>query len=424
MTLRTDFFSTTFLKGSGEILFFAFLALLTRHLGQEDGGIVIQFVSLLMWIGPVAIVGSQNIISKYSSIYFIDDDVKNISELVLFAHLVLITILLLASSIFIYFSIKLSTLSTMYTFLPVIIFAWGSMLIFRELYRASERIWLSEGAFQVAKFLLPVLALLVFANTRYLTVDFVLLAVFIGLSIIFVVNLVVFVQTYGFVTRLNITWLKELLVHGPTVILRLTLERSDIVLIGFLIGPSAAAIYAVAVRIATIPTLLLDPIRNVLRPRIAKSYFHGDLSNLQTILKRGSILLTASTLLIVTPILLFPNLTFRIFGSLDSDTLGTLLIILLVGRVSNAIFGLNGPLLIMTEHHNTHLQIIAVISALYFGILFAMPAKTLVNLAILNSSMWVVLNLALLVACKYRLGFLPWVSFRLRRLKVKHYVER
>jgi O-antigen/teichoic acid export membrane protein len=407
MNLKIDFIFTTFLKVIGEVSLLVFFSLLTKQFGQDLGGVVIQYMSTVMWFGTIAILGAQNVVSKYSSIYFIKQDKSKIQELVIFNHFVLLGVVLLTLPIVLILGVRLTHQTPLYYLLSVTLFCWGSMLIYRELHRATGKIILSEVTFQVLKVALPLLLVIASYRLSWVSIDTILVALIVGLLLIFLMNTILFLFEYRFSLKLNTEWLKELFLQGPAVILRITLERSDVVLLGLLAGPGVAALYAIANRVATIPTLFLDPVRNVLRPRIARAYHASDLANLRRILNIGSLALFASSALVCLVIILVPTEYFKYLGDFDYTHLKTVLLIILVGRVTNTMFGLNGPLLSMTQFHTAHLSSLVVVSSLYFLAIFLLPNKTAIGFAIINSTLWVVLNLTLLVTCKRLLGFTP-----------------
>jgi O-antigen/teichoic acid export membrane protein len=182
------------------------------------------------------------------------------------------------------------------------------------------------------------------------------------------------------------------------------LNRTDILMIGALMGTTHAGIYAVAVRVATLVVFVLSAVNAIAAPMISQLYATGRRNELQrmvTLAARAIFWLTAP---IVAGLMLFAPHILSLFG--DKFVTGQLaLTILCSGQLINAFAGSVGFLMVMTGRHaeaawvlGTSAVVNVTLNALlipHFGIAGAAAATAA------TTGLW---NIWLLVLVNRRLG--------------------
>lgn len=195
----------------------------------------------------------------------------------------------------------------------------------------------------------------------------------------------------------NRKWLMSALPLAIISGLQLINNQSDIIMLTMYRSPEEVGIYKVVSSICTLVIFGFMSVQIVLSPKIARLYINGNLRELKDIIKVG----TRTILLIALPVfcvlvIFGEKLLEIIFG--HEYTAGYLpMIILAVGRVINAAFGLTTVLLNMTSNENTNMKIVflSAILNIILNLLFipfmgmsGAAITTVVTLAVWNISSW------------------------------------
>lgn len=153
-------------------------------------------------------------------------------------------------------------------------------------------------------------------------------------------------------------WLR---VAGPLLLINgvnIAMQRTDILLVGGLLGASEAAIYASASRIATLIQFGLAAVNAWAAPLISDLQARGDRRGLQRLLWLAARGIFAFTLPLAAGVALFGHELLGIFGP-EFPAAYTALVILAVGQVVNALVGPVGTLMTMTGNQDTAAWILA-----------------------------------------------------------------
>jgi O-antigen/teichoic acid export membrane protein len=133
----------------------------------------------------------------------------------------------------------------------------------------------------------------------------------------------------------------ELVTTGSTI--------ADTFLLGALGTAEDVGVFKVAFRVAVLGTAAFDAVRVTLAPRIASGLASGDLETVEQTARRGALV----TLLLSLPawlvVALFPRQVLLLFGP-EFTAGATALLLLMVGRVTQAVAGPTGLLLVMGGH--------------------------------------------------------------------------
>ena len=135
------------------------------------------------------------------------------------------------------------------------------------------------------------------------------------------------------------------------------LTRSDIVLVGLLVGTEEAGIYAVGVRLAAFLTFGLSAANQVASPAIARAHHDDDNDELQRVVTQASWFSTSFVVLAGLALILVSPLIISVFGDGFEDA-REILVVLALMRLANALVGPVGQTLNMTGHELVNSRIL------------------------------------------------------------------
>ncbi len=178
------------------------------------------------------------------------------------------------------------------------------------------------------------------------------------------------------------TWLSismPLLVFKGAIVI---VERSDILVIGFLMDSSAAGIYGAASKIAGLTIFALTAVNAIIVPRIAPLYENNEHEKLQQLVRTASRLSFVGSLVIFSGLVVFSGFLLRVFG--DEFVVGqTPLLLLGMALVINSTMGPVGYLLAMTNYQRILTLIFVTSAAVNIGLnLLLIPLMGLEGAAI------------------------------------------
>jgi O-antigen/teichoic acid export membrane protein len=147
--------------------------------------------------------------------------------------------------------------------------------------------------------------------------------------------------------------LKEWLVVSLPMILaaslQLTMNRSDVLLLGLLVDMETTGIYGAASRLALLTTFALRAVDVVVAPMLSASYHGNRIGDLRRTFRRGQMWATVGAVPLLAISIAAPAELLRLFGpGFEAGT--AYLRILAVGQFINAITGPAGFALLMTGH--------------------------------------------------------------------------
>jgi O-antigen/teichoic acid export membrane protein len=142
-------------------------------------------------------------------------------------------------------------------------------------------------------------------------------------------------------------WIRGSLALLVVVVSNFILGRTDILMLGVLVGPEEAALYNAASRIATSAGFPLIAIASILTPMISRSYSSGRDEELQAVLTFGAWLSLAASVVVGATVALMAEPFLGLFGP-DYRSEGMTLRILVIGQVVSSLAGAVGYLLAVT----------------------------------------------------------------------------
>lgn len=160
--------------------------------------------------------------------------------------------------------------------------------------------------------------------------------------------------------------------------LRVAVHEIDVIVIGIVLGPAQAGIYAVSLNLARLMAFGLMAGNAIGGPLIAELQAQGDLQALQRTVRLACRISTGVALGVGALLICGRGLALDAFGEAFQAG-STLVLILGAGQFVNAVTGPVGPLLTMTGHQNVNLRISVVMALLNVGLSY--PATALWGMA-------------------------------------------
>jgi O-antigen/teichoic acid export membrane protein len=150
------------------------------------------------------------------------------------------------------------------------------------------------------------------------------------------------------------TSLRMLLMSG----MQLLLNQTDIIMIGFFLGTTAAGIYAAASRIVRLVLFGLESVNSIVAPLISQLYAQDRLQELQRVITLSAWGIFTFTLPASLGMILFGKSVLLLFG--QEFVVGyPALVILLIGHVVSALSGSAGFLMTMTKYEGQVARVIS-----------------------------------------------------------------
>jgi O-antigen/teichoic acid export membrane protein len=183
-----------------------------------------------------------------------------------------------------------------------------------------------------------------------------------------------------------------------------TLGLADVLIVGAVLGPVDAGLYAVATRIAVVGRVVNSGLESVVAPRLAGAWSRRDVDTIQRTIDRAirtSILPTLGFVLIAS-LLATPLLS--IFGEQFVDA-RVVLLILLAGNVANALTGPCGYVVALTDSERVYATVMAVHAvALVMLALILAHVGGITAVALVQSGVTVSWNVSMVFLARRRPG--------------------
>ena len=192
-------------------------------------------------------------------------------------------------------------------------------------------------------------------------------------------------------------------------VLRLILQRTDLILIGIFLGTTQAGIYAAATHIIMLMDIGLNSVNTIVAPKISSLYGRGEMQELQRMVTLATMVSSAYSLVVGLGLVVTGHLLLNLFGEAFTTGYGAL-VVLSVGRIVNSWMGPVGFLMIMTEHQTVAVKLQAVNAVLSVLLnVTLIPPFGMIGAALASSSVVVIWNLAMYWKVRQRLKIDPTV---------------
>lgn len=195
--------------------------------------------------------------------------------------------------------------------------------------------------------------------------------------------------------------------------IHMLLNQSDIIMLGAILGPEQAGVYAVSSRVASIVGFGIAAVNTISAPMFSELYSKGKTAQLQRIVTIGARGMSLVTLASATIIVIFSSFILGLFGEgfLEGQTV---LFILLIGQCVNVLTGSVGTLMTMTGHQNQAAIIFGVAAIVNIALNAALiPLYGMEGAAIATAATTILWNLVMLTFVRRRLKINPTVLARI-----------
>jgi O-antigen/teichoic acid export membrane protein len=191
-----------------------------------------------------------------------------------------------------------------------------------------------------------------------------------------------------------------LLVSATHVIMK----RTDVLMLGSMIGPAAAGAYAVAARFSDLMIFGLTAANSYAAPMMSELHTLGKTEDLQRVARLTARVGALTTFVALLVLVIGSGLLLRLFGP-GFEMARPALLILAGGQLINALAGSVGLLMAMTGHQVESSIVLAVSAGLNVGLNYLLiPRYGLVGAALATGISTVVWNVTLAVRVRRLLG--------------------
>ena len=143
-----------------------------------------------------------------------------------------------------------------------------------------------------------------------------------------------------------VDWVRAALPLASLISVSIVSNQVDLVLVGLLLDPESAGVYAIAVRASVLAAFPLTVLNAALAPTYATLIAAGELERLQRIVTTVARGATLVTVVLAAALLLYGSSVLGLFGA-EFRSGAPALSILVLGQVVNAVFGPNATLMLM-----------------------------------------------------------------------------
>ena len=201
-----------------------------------------------------------------------------------------------------------------------------------------------------------------------------------------------------------------------TSLLFFVITRFDLWLIGYHFTSDNVAIYALASNLIFIANLVFMLSVNITAPMIAELYDLKKLKTLERVVRLGATISTIPAMLFIVVFAMFGHeIITLLFGELYTSGWNVLMI-LLVGVITNIYTGCTGTLLMYTSHQNLMMKITLISGAITFILtLFLIKPYGLIGVACSSSIGLTIQSILMYYYARVKIGI--WTHFSFSSLK-------
>lgn len=270
-------------------------------------------------------------------------------------------------------------------------FMFGAFHAFIAEYLRAKRLFLKFGLFMYSAPYVLILCLLFVFHLLKLNESSTFLSFVISFSLLCCVMLFYLPnkkskkKTYSFKSILSLSF--PMLLSSTFLFIS---NWTDVFMLGIMSSKENVGIYTASFKLATIALIVINAVNTVLAPKISELFSKNDIDGIKEEVQKATRLITLITIPIVILLILFRAQLLAIFGPEFQEKGQTVLIVIAVGLLFNALSGSVGQVLNMTMHQKK-LRNFTIISAFCnivlnyflistFGILGAAIASLISNI--------------------------------------------
>lgn len=195
----------------------------------------------------------------------------------------------------------------------------------------------------------------------------------------------------------------------------MVLDRADVLVVGWLLGPRDAAVYAVVILLGKLLTFALGAVNTVAAPLVSEQHAAGHHREVREVLRVGVAAASAGAVLTALPLGALAGPILAAFGT-GYQVGAVALWITLAGYAVNALCGSVGLVVGMAGHEHVTWRVLGVAAVGMIGLGIALvPSYGIEGAAVARSVAMVGWNVALAIYARRELGYDPTLLALIRR---------
>ncbi len=189
----------------------------------------------------------------------------------------------------------------------------------------------------------------------------------------------------------------------------IVLSNTDTIMVGSILGPEQAGLYAAAGKTAQWATFVLSIVNIVAAPSFTALYIEDDIEGLQTVVSTVGLWIFWPSAIVAVLLMVFSQPILGLFGS-EFMAASWQLKILVAGNLVNALCGSVAYLMVMTGHQNKSVKVFAYAVAINIALnAIAIPLMGALGAAIATAFATALWNIWLSFLVLKYVGVSPWV---------------
>jgi O-antigen/teichoic acid export membrane protein len=350
--------SVAFIIRSGGLIFnFIFNVYLARFFGAEGAGVYYLAFTIITVFALISRFGLDNVLVKNIAIYYSNQQFDKIKGLYVYSVLVTLSLSLIFTLVIFFTASQVSIhifhepkLVEPLRYMSLTILPFSLLNIGSALHQGIKNI---RDAILVNGALIPFFLLVIILIIRdSYGIEGVIIAYFLSSVLVFVYAIWrwhlkvpgLMKHSVDFNTRLM---LKSSFPMLGIALMNLLIMYSNTFFLGVYVDTELVGIFNIALRVATLTSLLLVAMNSIIAPQFAVLYQNKDMRGLEKLARNSSFFIGLASGVVLLFFVLFPEFVLSLFGE-EFKGGKMVLIIISIGQFVNSATGSVGYLLMMT----------------------------------------------------------------------------
>ena len=181
--------------------------------------------------------------------------------------------------------------------------------------------------------------------------------------------------------------------------------QAGVIMLGMFRSEAEVGYYAIAVRLASFTTFILQSINSIAAPKFSELFYSGNIEELFYVAKKSTKLIFWTTMPIFIGFVIFGKSLLRILFGHEFAVAYIALVLLLLGKFVNSISGSTGLFMNMTGNQNVFRNILFIVALSNIGLNALLIPRLGINGAALTAmASLIFLNISTLVYMKAKFG--------------------
>jgi len=401
--------------------------IIARYYGPRTVGLYNLSFSIFNIITMIALLGFPKSILRFVGEYNNDAALKDVLKKMMFLSLTVSLLLIIIFYLFAdYISVKFFHDRKLKKFIQIMLigvpfYIISTLLI--EFIRGLRIVKVSESLRNSISFFRLILILILIFIVGYNGLTPAISSagsyiILIFLTFFYSVNII---KKLNFAKVSNVNYLKVLKISLPMFItssIFMIMSLIDKIMLGFFTNPYDVGIYSVALKLATITSMVLVAINTIIAPKFSELYWAKDIENLKKVIRFSAKIIFFSSAPILLIYLVFPRYILSFFGKNFTNGYSALML-LSAGQFINSISGSVGNFLNMTDNQKIfrNIMFISLVTNIILNYLL-IPTYSYNGAAFATAFSMVMWNIISLFYIKVKIGiymgYIPSFNLKLR----------